>query len=149
MPLTFFPRTHGHLTTDHPSVIPGPAGRSWLSQLFAGEVELAALRPAALSMAGRSPAEIDALSRALVCPDLFLLISPDRSAREQSLVDLIRLTAERGERVLALSPDAGAADRLVEAIATERVTRLVRALADDENPHRPTPSVNRFTSTSM
>src|SRR6185312_10463348 len=57
--------------------------------------------------------------------------------------------AERGERVLALSPDPAAADRLVEALAAERVARIVRALADDENPQRPIAGVAQFTSRSQ
>ena len=82
----------------------------------------------------------------LACPDLFVIDAPDRAAREQVAGELIRLAAARGERVLALSPDPAAADRLAEIVAADPSIPVVRALADDENPLRPSPTATRLTS---
>lgn len=150
MPFTLLTRTHGRPTTDHLIATPAPAsGRPWLTRLFSGEVELPTVAPAALRLADRTLAEADATARALACPDLFILDAVDCTARERLMADVIRLAAERGERVLTLSPDAAAADRLVESFASERTLRVVRAMADDENPHRPSPAVTRLTSRAM
>src|SRR6185312_5674370 len=146
---TLVPRTHGRQTTDHPSATPAPAtSRSWLTRLLAGEFELPAIAPIALPASG-IPAERALLARALACPDLFIIDVAERTVRERLLAKLLQLAAERGERVLALSPDPAAADRLVEALAAERVARIVRALADDENPQRPIAGVAQFTSRSQ
>ena len=144
MPLTLSTRTHGRSITEPAHTNSDPAaGRSWLSRFFAGEEPLTAYAPAA--HAGRMPpAEAAAVARALGCPDLFLLDSPDRITRERLLVHVLRAAAERGERLLVLSPDPAAADRLVEALASDRSLRVVRALADDENPVRPSSLVSRL-----
>ncbi|HEY3788878.1 MAG TPA: hypothetical protein VGL71_08490, partial [Urbifossiella sp.] len=150
MTTTLLPRTHGRLTTDHPSATPVPAaGRSWLTRLFAGEVDLPAIAPAALPATDRTPAEAAILARALACPDLFVIDAAEDADRERLIAELLRLAAERGECVLALSPDPAAADRLVETLAAGRTLRVVRALADDENPNRPTLAVTRQTSRSL
>ena len=142
---TLVPRTHGRQTTDHPSATPAPAtSRSWLTRLLAGEFELPAVAPIALPASG-IPAERALLARALACPDLFIIDAAERTVRERLLAKLLHLAAERGERVLALSPDPAAADRLVEALGAERM-RVVRALAEDENPQRPVAGISQFTS---
>lgn len=147
MPLTLVTRTHGRPTTDHPSATPVPApSRPWLTRLFAGEIELPAVAAAAPCPDVGIPAEALAVGRALACTDLFLLDSADRPTRERLIVELARRAAERGESVLVLSPDPAAVDRLVESLASNRSLRAVRALAEDENPHRPTPAVTRLTS---
>ena len=144
MPLTLVTRTHGRSITEQSITIPVPAtARSWLTRLLAGEVELSAFGPAPLSSA--SPAT----ARALACPDLFLVETPDRSAREAFISGLTRAASERGERVLVLSPDPSAADRIVASLAEERTLHVVRALSDDENPHRPLPVVSRLTSSQV
>ncbi|MBN9517598.1 hypothetical protein J0H58_03615, partial [bacterium] len=107
---------------------------------------LPALVPAPLPAGARGAAEADALSRALGCPDLFVLDAPDRAARERAVADLARAAALRGERVLVLSPDPAAADRLAEFAAADPAVKAVRALADDENPHRPSPTATRLTT---
>lgn len=127
------------------SADPAPP-RPWLVRVLVGEVELPAFEPAALPAAARSAAEADAVSRALACPDLFVLDAPDRAARERLIADLARCAALRGERVLVLSPDPAAADRLAELAAADPAVKAVRALADDENPHRPSPGASRLTT---
>src|SRR5262245_49154734 len=151
MPLTLAPPTQGRTSTDHLTATPAPnGGRVWLARLFAGERGFPALVPTAIPVPGRggssfgtptplqplTPAEHDALARALGCHDLFVLDAADRPARERLIADLIRLTADRGERVLALSPDPASADRIAESVAAGGGS-VVRALADDENPLRP------------
>lgn len=122
---------------------PFDRGRAWLSRLFAGDFAFPAVVPAAVPPAGRGPAEHDAVARALGCPDLFV-VSADGPARERVIAELARATARTG-RVLVLSPDPAAADRLTAAIA-DHGPPVVRALAADENPIRPAPAVTRNTS---
>jgi len=119
-----------------------------LTRLLAGDAALPPAAPVALAPADRTPAEHDAVARALGCPDVFVLDAPDRPARERVVADLARSAAARGERVLVLSPDPAACDRLVELLATPG-SRVVRALADDENPHRPSPVATRYTSAAL
>lgn len=136
MPLTLSPRR----TAD-----PAPP-RPWLVRMLVGEVGLPDFAPAALPAAARTAAEADAVARALACPDLFLLDAPDRATRERLIADLARCAALRGERVLVLSPDPAAADRLTELAAADPAVKAIRALADDENPHRPSPAATRLTT---
>src|SRR5439155_1589973 len=151
--MAFIPstRTHGRPTTDHSNGTPAAAVaiRPWLTRLFAGDLTLPPIAPVGLAVAERSPAETDALVRALACPDLFVFDVPDRMVRERGLHDLLRLAGARGERVLLLSPDPAAADRLAEAAAADRSLPVVRALADDENPNRPLPAATRLTSNAV
>lgn len=145
--ITLVPRTHGRPITDHSIAHPAAsAGRSWLTRLLAGEFELPVVAPAALPRPNAAPAERAAIARALACPDLFILDAPDRTVRERLIANCLRLAAERGERVLALSPDAAAADRIVEALAAECSSKVVRALADDENPQRVGAAAIRLSS---
>ncbi len=147
MPLTLAPRTHGSAPTDtsHPQPS-ADRGRSWLSGLFAGEIAFPAISPVVFVGAGRTPIETDTVARALGCPDLFVIDASDRSARERALVDLARAAAMREERVLVLSPDSHAVDRIAEPCAIGDRLKVVRALAGDENPHRLSPSVMRLTT---
>lgn len=149
MPLILATRTHGRPTTDHPNAPPFDRGRFWLTRLFAGEWVPPTVAPITLATADRTPAEHDAVSRALGCRDLFVIDAVDRPARVRVLADLARTAVANGERVLILSPDPGAADHVTEAVASEPSVKVVRALADDENPHRASPTVTRLTSTAI
>ena len=152
MPLTLTPRTtHGRPTTDSPTPTPAPndRGRSWLARAFAGDYALPAVVPAAVPPADRTPAEHHAVARALGCRDLFVIDAADRTARERIIADLTRAAAAAGERVLVLSPDPAAADRIAEAVGSDHSTRVVRALAAAENPYRPVPGATRFTSVAQ
>jgi hypothetical protein len=140
MPLTLSARPPGRITAD-----PAPS-RPWPARLLAGELDPPAFDPAPLPPAARPAAEADAAARALGCPDLFVLDAPDRTVRERVLADIARAAAVRGDRVLVLSPDPAAADRLVELVAADPAVKAVRALADDENPHRPNPAAARLTT---
>lgn len=139
-------RPHGRPATDHPLAPPAaPPRHRGLARLL-GDDPAPAGGPAALPPADRPPAEHDAAASALGCSDLFVLDAADRAARERVLVDLARAAAGRGERVLVLSPDPAAADRLAEAVAAGHSVKVVRALAPDENPHRPGGVASRLTS---
>ncbi|MFO0803037.1 MAG: hypothetical protein U0791_07940 [Gemmataceae bacterium] len=147
MPLTLSTRTHGRSTTEFQNAIPAPATRrSWLSQLLKGETEPSPFAPAAYCSPRVSGLDAVTVARALGCPDLFLLDCTESNARERAMVNIARAAAERGERLLLISPDSDAADRLVESLAADRTLRVVRALAEDENPIRPTAGVTRLTS---
>ena len=137
-------RPHGRTSTDTLTPPPTDRGRAWLTRLFAGDFAFPAVQPAALAPADRPPAEADAAARAAGCRDLFVLDAPERPSRERVLADVARAAALKGERVLLLSPDAAAADRLVEMLAP--TGSVVRALADDENPYRSSAVVNRLTA---
>lgn len=106
---------------------------------------MAAFAPAAIPPGRLPPAEAVAVARALGCPDLFVLDAADRFARERVLIQFLRCAAETGARLLVLSPDPAAADRIVESLASDRSLRVVRALADDENPLRPSQVVTALT----
>lgn len=143
---TLAPPAPGRPTTDHPpSPTPPPPdrGRAWLTRLLAGDLAVPGVVPVCVPHAGRGPAEHDAVARALGCPDLFV-IAGDGPARERVVAELARAAGRTG-RVLVLSPDPAAADRLAAAIA-DHGPAVVRALAADENPIRPTPAVTRSTS---
>ncbi|HJZ59609.1 MAG TPA: hypothetical protein VKE74_31985 [Gemmataceae bacterium] len=150
MPLTLVTPTQGRSATDTPP--PSPAadrGRSWLARLFAGDFAFPAVAPVAVPLPGRTAAEADALSRALGCRDLFVIDAIDRSVRERVIAELARAAAVCGERVLALSPDSHAADRITEHIAAGEPLKVIRALAADENPHRLPTALFRLTSAEV
>jgi hypothetical protein len=145
MSLTLAPRSHPrtHAPDGHADAV-----RSWLERLH-GEVEAPpAFAPLALPHADRSPAEVELLARAAACPDLFVVHAPDHTAGERVIADLARLTAP--ERTLVLSPNPAAADRIVERLTrpgrASPAVEVVRALAEDENPVRPSSVVSRLTS---
>jgi hypothetical protein len=77
---------------------------------------------------------------------LFAIHAPDQSARERVIADVVWATGS--ERVLVLSTDPATADRIVERLVRVDVG-VVRALADDENPIRPSSLVARATSTAL
>jgi hypothetical protein len=124
--------------------VPDNRGRAWLEQLFAGTFPFPAVAAAPLPPGERSAAEHDAGSRAAGCRDLFI-VHADPFAGERLIADLARATTER---VLILSPNPAAADRI-----TDRLLKcgapVLRALADDENPTRPSPSVSKVTSAAL
>lgn len=127
-----------------PATEPGERGRVWLDCLFAGDFTFPAIPTIAIPPGDRTPAEHDAVTRALGCRDLFV-IHADPAAGERVMVDLARSTAER---VLILTPNPAAADRLTDRFLKCGVA-VLRALADDENPTRPSPSVSKATSFAL
>src|SRR5262245_39505435 len=139
--VTLATRTQPRTTTEAPPVDPL---RAWLASLPA---DLPAFTPAALDPTNRhhAPAEALAAARAAACPDLFIVHAPDQAAGERVIAAAARLAHER---VLVLSPDPAAADRIVERLAKAGAS-VVRALADDENPIRPSPVVAKATSAAM
>lgn len=117
--------------------------RAWLSRLVAAD--LPAFAPVPLTaVESRSLAETHAAARAAACPDLFIVHAADPTSGERVIAEIVQLSD--AERVLILSPDPAAADRLAERLAKANV---VRALADDENPARPSPVVAKVTSTAL
>jgi hypothetical protein len=122
----------------------GDRGRAWLECLFAGDFPFPAFAAAALPPGDRTPAEHDAVARAAGCRDLFV-IHADAPAGERAIAELARAAPGR---VLVLTPGPGAADRIAERLVKLGVPAL-RALADDENPTRPSPPVSRATSRAV
>jgi hypothetical protein len=90
-----------------------------------------------------SPAELHAAARAAACPDLFVIHAPEPAAGQRVIADIARFASGR---VLVLSPDPAAADRLAERLAA---TGVVRALSEAENPIRPSPVVAKLTSAAL
>jgi hypothetical protein len=127
-----------------PPADPADRGRAWLARLFAGEFQFPAVPLAPLPAADRPAAEYDALARAAGCRDLFVLHA-DPVAGEHAIVEVVRAASDR---VLVLTPNSGAADRLAERLLAAGVG-VVRALADDENPARPAPAVAKVTSAAL
>lgn len=115
--------------------------RAWLARLPADLVPFAPVVDA--SIEARSPCEVHAVTRALGCPDLFVIDAHDRISGESVIAQVAKSV---GGRVLILSPDPVAADRLTERLAGAGV---IRALAEDENPIRPSPTVDRLTSIAL
>lgn len=151
MSLTLATRNPGRPITElaNPPPAPDDRGRSWLTRLFAGDLGLQTLAPAPLPPIDRPVVELDAIARILGCHELFVLEAPDRLIRERVIVDFARIAAARGERILVLSPDPAAADRMAEAIASDPSLKIIRALAEDENPIRALPLVSRITSIAL
>ncbi len=123
---------------------PGDCGRQWLARLIAGDFPLPVIHPVELPTGDRTAVEHSAASRAAGCRDLFV-IHADIGAGESVIADVARASADR---VLVLSPDSGAADRVTERLLKCGVS-VLRALADDENPVRPLPAVSKVTSVAL
>jgi hypothetical protein len=144
MTLILAPRAPSRQTaTDEPS-----AGslRAWLGQL-ANSATLSPFAPLTLPVVqSRAPAEYHAAARAAACPDLFVIHAPDPASRERIAADLV--AAAHNDRALVLSTEAVTADRIVERLLKAQVS-AVRALAEDENPLRPSPPVARATSSAL
>jgi hypothetical protein len=116
-----------------------------LDQLFAGDLPFPVIHAAALApSADRTTVEHDAVSRAAGCRDLFV-IHADVPAGERAIADLARAVSER---VLILTPNPTAADRLADRLLKCDVP-VLRALADDENPVRPSAAVSKATSAAL
>jgi hypothetical protein len=119
-------------------------GRDWLDRLFGGQILFPGVQPISLPTGDRTAAEHDALSRAAACQDLFV-VQADPGAGERFIADLARVTSER---VLVLTPHSAAADRIVDRVVRYGAP-VLRALADDENPIRPSQAVSRVTSAAL
>lgn len=141
MTLTLAPR-HRAPSADGTHADPASA---LLARLADGSAELPAFAPVALPAVADHPAEAHAAARAAACPDLFVVHALDHLAGERVIAD-----AARGVpgRTLVLSPNPAAADRIVERLGRAGAA-VVRALADDENPVRPSPVVSRLTSAAQ
>ena len=121
--------------------------RAWLSHLH--ELELSPFTPVhAIAAIERAPAATAAAARAAACPDLFVVHAADAALGEPVIVEVARVCA-KSERVLVLSPDPAAADRLTERLVKTHGAGVVRALAEDENPVRPLLLVGKSTSIAL
>jgi hypothetical protein len=138
--------------TPLPGALAGDPARALLSRLFAAPHELPAFAPARLHPAPageRHPAEAHAAARAAACPDLFVVHAPDAGG-ERVIAEVARAAHHHeAGRVLVLSPNPAAADRITERLVRAATVATVRALADDENPARPLPAVARVTSHAL
>lgn len=127
--------------------------RALLSRLFAASPDLPAFAPATLKVApagDRHPAELAAAARAVACPDLCLVHAPDPAAGERVIADVAHHVAtSTAGRVLVLSPNPAAADRITERLVRIAQLGVVRTLADAENPARPSPIVAQATSAAL
>ncbi|WP_439627411.1 hypothetical protein [Gemmata sp.] len=94
-----------------------------------------------------SPAECHAARRAAACPDLFVAHAPDAAVRERVVAAVARLCG--AGRCLVLTPNPAAADRIAERLARLDAACVARALADDENPVRPSPLASKVTSAAL
>ena len=145
MSVTLAPRPPSRPSTTDDS--PADPLRAFLAQLAASSPTLSSFPNTLLPATNyRNPVEAYAAARAAGCPDLFVIHAPDAAARERVIVDLI--LAAGTERLLVLSPDALTADRIVER-ALKMDVSVARALADDENPTRPSPIVAKATSAAL
>jgi hypothetical protein len=150
MPLTLSTRTHGRSITEPQNAISAPATRrSWLSQLLTGETEPPPFAPLADCFPRLIGLDAATVARALGCPDIFLLDCSEPAPRERAIANIARAAAARGERLLVVSPDPDAADRVVDALAADRTLRVVRALAEAENPIRPMAAVTRLSTANI
>jgi hypothetical protein len=118
-----------------------------LARLSGTIAELAPFSPlSSCTLVDLTAIEAEAASRATACPDLFLIHSPDHTVRERLIAAIAHLSVSESGRSLVMSPNPIAADRIAERVAKFRESGVVRALADDENPARPSPIVARLTS---
>ncbi len=149
MSLTLAPRPHVRApATDE---LPADPVRAWLARLSTPGAELASFTPTPCCCppSELTLAETEAASRAIACPDLFIIHAPDFTVRERVISAIARLSSAETGRCLVLCPNPIAADRLTERLAKSDDTCVVRALAEDENPVRPTPLVAKVTSAAI
>lgn len=133
---------------------PGETVQAFLDRLMAAASDFPAFSPVALKpcpSGQRLPAEAHAAARAAACPDLFLIHAADPLAGERVIADIAQasLDTTADGRILILSPNPAAADRITERLVRVLEVAAVRALAEDENPTRPSPVVARHTSTAV
>ena len=129
-------------------IAPPPAdrGRTMLARVLAADPLLPSVVPAVLPvMPGRPAAEHDAVCRAAGCPDLFAVHAPDTVVRERLLAEVARLAVRKGERVLILTPDPAAADRLAVTLNDHLPDAVVRATGPDDHGPRRSPAVVKLT----
>lgn len=133
---------------------PGESVRALLDRLMTAAADLPPFSPVALRplpTGHRLPAEAHAAARASGCPDLFVVHATDPLAGERVIADVAQASLDTATdgRVLVLSPNPTAADRITERLVRILNVSAVRALAEDENPARLSPVVTRRTSTAL
>ncbi|MBA4186938.1 MAG: hypothetical protein C0467_02865 [Planctomycetaceae bacterium] len=130
--------------------LPADPVRSFLARLTACSGELPAYPIAhAHPTADLTLAESEAATRAAACPDIYIINAPDFAVRERLVAAIAKLATAESGRCLVLSPNPNAADRLAERLAKLDESCVARALADDENPVRPSPLVSKLTSAAL
>jgi len=128
--------------------LPADPVRAWLSRISIPGAELSAFVPSPCSCTDLTIAEAEVVGRAVACPDLFVIHAPDFTVRERVVVAIAGHFVEAG-RCLVLSPNPIAADRIAERLAKHNANGVARALAEDENPVRPSPTVAKVTSAAL
>jgi hypothetical protein len=131
-----------------PDAVAADSARAWIARL--PNLELTPFATARLAPpAVHPPATALAAARAAACPDLFVVHAPDTATSEPVIAELARLCDAASQRVLILSPDPAAADRVAERLVKTGCVSVVRALAEAENPIRPLPLAGKVTSAAV
>ncbi len=98
-----------------------------------------------------TPAEVVAIMRAAGCPDLFVVHVADHTSGERVIAGISRLLLSG--RTLVLSPNPATADRIVERLIQtapdDNPVQVIRTLAEEENPVRPSQIVSKRTSVAL
>src|SRR5262249_50089214 len=103
---------------------------------------LAPVRAAALDAPDLHPAQREAVAKALATPDICLIQGWRVTGKSRVAAEIVARSAERGERVLLVAPQAASVDRVLEQLQGEEFACPARYLAPDEN-HAELPETSR------
>jgi len=86
-----------------------------------------------------NPQQIEAVAKALVAPDLFLLQGPPGTGKTKVLALICDILAKRGLRILVASQANSAVDKILSSLARRPSIRLLRIAKDDDSDDEQSP----------
>jgi hypothetical protein len=127
---------------------PAEGWRQLLTRLLAGQTEgLDPLRvpPAVVGESPLDDVQRDAVARALETPDICLIQGWPGTGKSHVISEIVTRAAARGERVLLLTPNTAALDRVLETVGGRDMVCAIRCLGRDERPEALSPAVRALT----
>jgi hypothetical protein len=122
--------------------------RQLLTRLFASRpADLEPVRPDTIDCVDTDldAGQREAVAKALHTPDVCLIQGLPGTGRSRVAAEIVIQAAQRGERVLLLSPVVSAVDRVLEQVGTRDVLCPIRCLGRDERPETLAPAVRALT----
>jgi len=119
-----------HLTNGQPR----DQVQRFLKRVFTGSThDLTPVRAEHLPAADLDEHQCDAVARALATPDIFLIQGLPATGKSRVAAEIVSRSADRGERVLLVSPRAASVDRVLELTRDSASVSAVRCLGHEEN----------------